>query len=128
MCKSQKELVPTQARHLKPDEVKSYHSGMEVTIAWIPYQNQALKQNTDDEWVVVESDSAKVGAIPMILVKYPSGDSVWLDMNIKNEILGKLLKHSLMTQQPLTRPFGEFLETAKCTKCHPSDVEVDFDR
>ena len=128
-CKTQKELVPTQIRQVKPEQVAGYHEPINITIAWYPYQNQILERQDDGTWKVIKSDSARSGKVPVILIRYPnSTDSIWLDMNTKNETLGKLLKHSLMTQEPITRPFGEYLETAKCTKCHPSDVEVDFER
>ena len=127
-CKSQKELVPTKARNIMPSEVAGYHNNIDVTIAWYPYKDQLLKQTSDNEWKIVKSDSAREGNIPVILIRYPAtGDSLWLDMNTESELLGKLLKHSLMTQEPIKRPFGDYLQAASCTKCHPADVEVDFE-
>ena len=126
MCTPQK-LKPTRIRQLSPQEVVGYHNPMELQIAWFPYKSHSLKQVEDDKWVV-EYDSNKTGAVPVILITYPeSNDSIWLDMSTKSETLGKLLKHSLMTQEPITEPLGDFLEVASCSKCHPADVPVNFD-
>jgi hypothetical protein len=87
-----------------------------------------LKQTKANNWVIVESDSAKSGAIPVIQVIYPvTADTVWVQMNTKNDLLGKLIKHSLMTQQPIYEPYSEYFEKASCASCHPSDVKVSFD-
>ncbi len=65
---------------------------------------------------------------PMIMITYPEGnDTVWVQMSTKNDLLGKLIKHSLMTQVPIKRPYEEYFEQAQCSSCHPSDVKVDFD-
>ena len=128
-CKSQQQLAPTSARQVKPSEVVGYHDPINITIAWYPYDDHKLQRVGLDEWKIVEDPGGDGGAIPVILIRYPDGqDSIWLDMNTSSEVLGKLLKHSLMTQEPITRPFGTYLEEASCTKCHPSDVEVDFNR
>jgi hypothetical protein len=39
-------------------------------------------------------------------------------------LLGKLIKQSLMTQQPISDPFSIFLEESDCTTCHPSDIKI----
>lgn len=132
MCKTQEQpvvdKVPT-IRQVSPEDVRNYHDKIEMTIAWYPYENGVFKRNKDNEWVVVKEESGKKGTIPVILIKYPAtGDSIWLDMNTASEDLGMLLKHSLMTQEPIRRPFAEYLEVASCTKCHPADVEVDFNK
>ncbi|MFY0652235.1 MAG: hypothetical protein JXQ96_09390 [Cyclobacteriaceae bacterium] len=128
-CKTQKELVPTRVRQVRPSEVSSFHKPLNMTIAWYPYKEQTFKRTSKNEWKIVKSDSGQTGNIPVILIKYPeTQDSVWLDMNTESALLGKLLKHSLMTQEPIKRPFGDYLQTASCTKCHPSDVKVDFDK
>ncbi len=126
-CTSTKVVAPPTARQLSPNEVKGYHAPVEMKIAWFPYKNLMLKQTKANNWVVVQSDSTRQGAIPVIMVTYPeTGDSIWIEMDTKNELLGKLIKHTLMTQQPITEPFGEYFATAKCTNCHPADVPVDF--
>ena len=126
-CKSSKDLVPIKARTIVPSEVSSYHNPANMKIGWVPYKDLELKRTGKDNWVVVKSDSSKQGAIPVILITYPvSGDSIWLDMNTDNEVLGRLMKHTMMTQIPISMPVGEYLEEAKCSKCHPSDVDKGF--
>ena len=127
-CRPSQELVPVKARQIRPSEVNSYHSPAVMKIAWYPYKDLELKKSGKDNWVVVKSDSTRQGAIPVILITYPdSGDSIWLEMNTDNELLGRLMKHTLMTQIPITEPIGEYLETAKCSKCHPGDVNKGFE-
>ena len=130
-CTQTKELVPTGIRNTKPSQVSSYHESVNMKIAWVPYeQNQTLVKTKKNEWKVVKGEEPnKIGNVPVILVTYPnSTDTIWIDMNTSNELLGKLVKHSLMTQEPIRRPFVEYFEEASCQKCHPSDVKVDFDR
>ena len=128
-CQTQKMLVPTQARKVNHNEVQGYHKELSLTIAWLPYQDQKLVKTSDDSWKVVYSDSGQVGNIPVILIRYPdSQDSIWLDMNTPNEVLGSVLKHSLMTQEAISYPLEDYIKSASCQKCHPKDVEVDFER
>jgi len=127
-CSPTKHFEPSKSRQIKPNEVTAYHKAMELKIAWFPYADLQLKKTKANNWVIVESDSTKKGAIPVIMIAYPdSGDSVWVEMNTRNELLGKLIKHSLMTQQPIFEPYEDYLAQAKCSKCHPSNVKVDFD-
>ncbi|MCB0496910.1 MAG: hypothetical protein KDC79_12300 [Cyclobacteriaceae bacterium] len=116
-------------RQIKPSEVMGYHDPMNLNIAWYPYEDLMLKQTKDNNWVVVKSDSTRKSAIPVILITYPGRpDSIWVQMDTENALLGKLIKHSLMTKEPIHEPFGEFFAEAKCTKCHPSNVIVDFEK
>ena len=101
---------------------------MEMKVAWIPYKNLTLKKTKKHNWVVVEDDAGKESALPMIMITYPNtSDTVWVQMSTKNDLLGKLVKHSLMTQVPIKRPYEAYFENTKCTSCHPSDVKVSFD-
>jgi hypothetical protein len=129
-CSPTTELVSTpQGRQVDPVNIAAYHAPINMQIAWMPYENLQLKQTKDNNWVVVESDSAKTGVIPVIQLVYPnSGDTVWVQMNTKNDLLGRLIKHSLMTQEPIFEPYSDYFEKAKCSNCHPADVKVDFDR
>lgn len=121
------ELVPDRVRQIKPNEVAGYHQPIQINIAWFPYEQQALERTSKNEWKVVKGDPERSGNVPVILITYPERqDTIWLDMNTKNEVLGRILKHSLMTQEPISRPLGDFIETASCSRCHPSDVAVDF--
>lgn len=127
-CSGSRELVPTRARQVKTTQVIGYHAPVELTIAWYPYQELEFKQKKDRNWVIF-SDTAQYrgGMIPMILVTYPeSKDSIWMDMHVDTRLLGNLIKHTLMTQEPIQRPFGQYLDRASCTKCHPKDIQVDF--
>lgn len=126
-CKSTIDLVPTNARRVSPKEVTSYHKPANMKIGWLPYKDLEFKKTSKDNWVVIKNDSTKEGAIPVILLTYPdSGDSIWLDMNTDNELLGRLMKHTLMTQLPITEPFGDYLVTAACSQCHPSEIKIKF--
>ncbi len=129
-CTQTKELVPTQVRNLNPSNVSSYHQPINMTIAWVPYsQESKLVKTKKGEWKIVkDAESNKSGNVPVILLTYPnSNDTIWIDMNTDTELLGKLVKHTLMTQEPIKRPFVEYFEEASCQKCHPSDVKVNFD-
>ena len=118
-----------KARQVDPTNIAAYHAQINMQIAWMPYENLVLKQTKDNNWVVVESDSAKAGVIPVIQLVYPaSNDTVWVQMNLKNDLFGRLMKHSLMTQEPIFEPYSDYFEKAKCSNCHPADVKVDFDR
>lgn len=122
-------VVPPTARQLDPQEIKTYHNPVLMQIAWMPYSNLELKQTKADNWVIVESDSAKQGVIPVMRLIYPATeDTVWVQMNTKNDLLGKLIKHTLMTQEPISEPYSAYFEKAKCESCHPAAVKVDFNR
>lgn len=126
-CKSTKEIRTPQAKMVTPENVGKYHDPVAMTIAWFPYEKMKLERTGENDWVVVDSENGS-GAVPVILIDYPlSGDSIWLDMNTDNETLGRLIKHTLMTQQPISEPLGEYLELASCSKCHPAEIEKGFD-
>lgn len=126
-CKSTQEIRTPKAKMVNPENVGTYHDPVALTIAWFPYENMKLEITDDNNWVVVDAENGK-GAIPVIMIDYPlSGDSIWLDMNTDNETLGRLIKHTLMTQEPIYEPIGEYLEVASCSKCHPADVEKGFE-
>lgn len=119
-----------KVRTWKPEEVSSFHPTIDVQLGWVPYEDHKIVQTGDFEWKIVkeknESDEEK--KIPILFVKSANeAEPIMLEMNIDNELLGKLVKHSAITQQPIRRPFIEFFEEAKCQGCHPEDVEVDFD-
>lgn len=102
---------------------------MTLNIGWVPYRDQKLVKTGKNEWKIVKTEDGKQGAVPFILVNYAgSNDTLFLDMNMDNAMLGKLIKHSLMTQEPIKRPFTEFFETASCQRCHPAEVKVDFEK
>jgi hypothetical protein len=128
-CSKTKKLVVNNTRTFSPKEIFSFHKEMNVKVGWMPYQNHRVVKTGENNWKIIESnDEIFQGNAPVILVTYASGDSILLDMNIENELLGKLIKHSAMTQQPITRPFNAYLEKAKCDSCHPQYKEVNFER
>jgi len=127
-CSRVKHATEPRNRIISPMDIKNFHPEINIKIGWVPYQNQKLVQTGKNEWKIVpHADGDGVGQIPSMVITYPeSGESIVLDMNIKNELLGKLIKHSAMTMAPIRRPFIEFFEETKCQSCHPEDVKVDF--
>lgn len=126
-CKQYKDISTGSVRQVRPSEIAAYHPPITLNIGWIPYQDQKLVQTGKNEWKIQKDESGKQGAIPVILVNYADQqDTIFLDMNMDNALLGKLIKHSLMTQEPIKRPFAEYFETASCQRCHPAEVKVDF--
>ncbi|NND94764.1 MAG: hypothetical protein HKN45_07835 [Flavobacteriales bacterium] len=120
---------PEIARTMQPEDISGFHSPINIKLGWVPYENQKLVQTGKNEWKVVQRDEKdKKGKVPVLYVQHGgSEEALLLDMNIDNQLLGKLIKHSAITQEPIARPFGEFFERASCDKCHPADVEADFD-
>lgn len=120
--------TPPYIRQIRPADVAGYHSPVQMRIAWYPYRNLSVKQRATNEWVVVQdSDANKEGFIPVILIDYMNHtDSIWLEMNTDNETLGKLIKHTLMTEKPISKPFSSYFEIASCTPCHPAEIERGF--
>lgn len=128
-CNQTKELAPTRILQVNPSEVKAFHQPVSVQVGWFPYHEDKLVQTGKNDWKVVKNtDGENEGTIPQILIHYPnSGDSIWLSMNVDNALLGKLVKHTLMTQIPIERPFAEYFEVAKCSTCHPSHIKINFE-
>ncbi|MDX1407058.1 MAG: hypothetical protein R3330_02965 [Saprospiraceae bacterium] len=130
-CAQYREL-PTapqdRIRQIRPADIRAYHDPVKMEIAWVPYQEHRLTRTSKGEWrVVKDEETDRESAMPMILVSYPgTTDSIWLDMNMDNEMLGRLLKHTLMTQVPLSRPFTRYVEIATCGSCHPRHIDIDF--
>ncbi len=129
-CSTTREVPESEEliKQLRSSSVESYHDPVQLQVAWVPYTSHSLKLTAKNEWKVVKDESRdKESALPMIMLTYPnSSDTLWLDMNTDNELLGRLLKHSLMTQQPITRPFTNYIEVAKCSSCHPQHIEIPF--
>ncbi len=127
-CRTAMQPIATTGRQIRPADVQGYHQAIEAQIAWFPYHDLTIKQRADGDWTVVKQDStAKKGAMPVILIKYPeSQDSVWIPMDTDNETLGKLIKHTLMTEEHITKPFASFFEISRCEKCHPEDIDRGF--
>ena len=128
-CSQYREVVKedyNRIRSTHPTEVSSFHAPVKMEIAWVPYEEHRLVKTKKNEWKMVKDDDIRVASrMPMILITYPDAtDSLWLDMNTDSEMLGKLVKHSMMTQVPISRPFAEYFEVAKCGTCHPSHINT----
>lgn len=118
--------VNVRARKLKESEPLGFHKAIELTIGWYPYEEgKAIKLDSEHSAVSFDDSSRTGGIVPVIYVSYPdSGQSLTLEMGIDNALLGKLLKHSLMTEIPIRRPFTDFLKEADCAQCHPPEIEL----
>jgi len=128
-CKAPKEVPAPKLRTLSPAEVTSYHMPVNMQVAWVPYENLEVKMDKNNNWVIVESKDPKKSVIPVMLITYPAtGDSVWVQMDTRSDLLGQLIKHTLMTQKPITEPFDAYLADAACSSCHPADVKVNFEK
>ena len=127
-CSRTKQIAEPKIRITSPSAISNFHPEINIKIGWVPYKNQKLVQTGRNEWKIVpHGDGDKEGFVPTMVISYPeSEESIVLDMNIKNELLGKLIKHSAMTMEPIRRPFVEYFEETKCQNCHPHDVKVDF--
>lgn len=128
-CGETKQMTATSSigRSMQPSEIASFHPEIKIAIGWVPYQDQKLVRTGKNEWKMMKREPEdREGKAPVILVTYPqSRDSILLDMDITNELLGKLIKHSAMTQEPIKRPFTTFFEEAQCKKCHPAHIKLD---
>lgn len=109
-----------------------YHQPLELKIGWFPYREEAVERKEENVWTVVQEvdgqDPAHPysdGAMPMIIVGYPdSARGITLEMNIDDALLGRLLKHSLMTEIPIEMPLKAYMEKADCATCHPAEVKI----
>ena len=130
-CKQYKEVSasqPTTSRQLRPNEVARFHASLEIKIAWVPYEENQVVEFEDSQYIFKYDDGVKSGrALPMIVIDHPYGDSILIEMDIDNELLGKLIKRSIMTQKPIERPFTKYFDEARCQSCHPSDIKVSLD-
>lgn len=127
-CSSTAQRTETepQVRSVEPGEVSAYHEKLELKVGWLPYENAEVISVDGNRWAVsIDDSSKKSGAIPVILIRQgDDGEPVQLGMDIDNALLGKLLKHSLMTEIPIKRPFEQFLKEADCAMCHPSSIKI----
>lgn len=103
-----------------------YHNEIRLRVGWFPYEEGNVEQQGDSVWSVGFSDTSTVGGMmPVIVIGYPDSErTLTLGMDVDNALLGKLLKHSLMTQVPIERPFTDFFKKADCSMCHPPDVKI----
>ncbi len=121
------DIEPVRIRQFKEWKAVRFHDKIELKIGWYPYEEGSSQQTSSEEWAVTfENSSGSVdGYMPVIILKQPnSQDSISFEMNIDDATLGKLLKHTLMTQIPIQRPFKDYLANADCSLCHPKEVRI----
>lgn len=125
-AKAQRAAAPPQFRTIDAEEPTRFHKPIRLEVAWYPYHAGQAATAGKHVWTIVREDSSgTMGVMPVILVSYPdSSEGVWLDLDTDDALLGRLLKHSLMTEIPLKRPFTEFLQEADCGKCHPAEIKI----
>ena len=89
-CGKTRELTLENSRTIDPGQVSSIHPNVSITVGWMPYQSNKLIQTGDYEWKIVKNDNDDTGGLsPIIMVTYPDApDTLFLDMNIDNELLG----------------------------------------
>ena len=115
-------------RFRKLDDARSgdFHQKIELRIGWVPYEEVQLKEEDSGEWTTLMTESGRVdGKLPVIFLYYPdTGDSIQLDLDIDKALFGNILKHSLMTETPIKRPFMTYLQEAECAQCHPPEIKL----
>lgn len=127
-CSSSSKVVEKspEIKTFKNWKAHKFNKKIELNVGWYEYQNEELVKVDKNVWEVKEKENnEEVGAIPAIIIKHPeTGDSLWVNMDIDEALLGTILKHSLMTEVQIKRPFSEFFKQAQCTKCHPSHINL----
>lgn len=105
-------------------EATRYHRPIQMRIGWYPYSEADIVPDDDGNLLMLRADS--VGEMPAIMIREPdSTNLIIVGMDIDNELLGRLIKHSLMTQVPIKRPFDQYLIEARCSQCHPSRIRIE---
>ena len=121
-----RELMDTtpRVRHMKMDGAADFHQPIRLTVGWMPYEEDRLVSKDGSTYEVAQGEHLKSGKIPALILSYEDGTKATLDMTIDDELLGKLIKSSLMSEKPIRRPYSEFMQTADCSTCHPSDIRI----
>ena len=134
-CASKSQLrndASLKVRKYDKSKTVRYHQPLELKIGWFPYHDETVERKEENVWTVVKEADAQEpmhqytdGAMPMIIINYPdSTQNITLEMNIDDALLGRLLKHSLMTEIPIEMPLKQYMEKADCATCHPADVKI----
>jgi hypothetical protein len=103
---------------------EAVNQAVQLQVGWYPYSESELVQIGPNQYAVrkIASQSGKKQH-PGIAVYYPStGKTIWIDMDIDDATLGRLLKHSLMGDREIERPFRDFMQSSDCASCHPGAV------
>jgi hypothetical protein len=86
-------------RSFKEWKTDYFHHPIEVKIGWFPYEEEELIKTGKQQYSIQKSDTSETGSMPVIVFTYPDSTySIYFGMNIDNELLGRLIKQSLMTQ------------------------------
>ena len=127
-CSAPKKYLDDTPRVRSFSEWKAdyFHHPIEVKIGWYPYDEELVVKTGEHQYSIQKNDSSAAGgSMPVIVLTYPdSTQSVYFGLDIDNELLGRLIKQSLMTQKPITEPLTVFLEDADCSTCHPADIQI----
>lgn len=127
-CSTSKNIIDDTPRVRSFADWKAdyFHHPIEVKIGWYPYEEDSVVKTGTHQYTIQKSDTTEItGSMPVIILTYPdSTKSIYFGLDINNELLGKLIKQSLMTQKPITEPLSTFLEDADCLTCHPSDIKI----
>ena len=115
-----------RVRSFKEWKADYFHHPIEVKIGWYPYEEEEIIKTGKHQYSIQKNDSLEItGKMPVIVLTYPdSTQSIYFGMDIDNELLGRLIKQSLITQKPVTEPLTAFLEDADCSTCHPAEIEI----
>lgn len=124
---SKKVAVKDAARVIDTEAPVKFHKPVNMKIAWYPYTTDSLVRHSDTIYLKEAEKAKQTGNVPLIVVTQEGSDeAVTIPMNIDNELLGRLIKHSVMTQMPIKRPFKEFIEQSNCASCHPKDIKINY--
>lgn len=124
-CAPTAQTTAPRTRTMSVDDATRHHQPVQLQVAWREYREHVMRATGDATWAVTD-EVAKVGEVPVLVVSYPdTTKDLTLRMDIDDALLGKLLKHTLMTQQPITTPLGQYLQVAQCSSCHPADVDME---
>ncbi|NNE69359.1 MAG: hypothetical protein HKN29_03225 [Rhodothermales bacterium] len=123
-CQAQRDVatrvVPPERARMMDADAASFHRGITLQVGWRNYRESETVRNEDGSLSIETSDST--GVAPSIMIVDPlTEEPLWLSMGMDDALFGRLIKHSLMTQVPIYRPFETYMEEASCSRCHPGD-------
>ena len=123
---AQREMTVENLREMNTAAISSFHPEITISLGWVPYEEKEMVPTGKNQWLVLNAHGPEnTGMIPLLVVSFPgTRDSILLDMDMSNELLGKLIKHSAITQVPIQRPFSRFFAEARCGKCHPPHIKL----
>ncbi len=94
-----------RVRSFKEWKADYFYHPIEVKIGWYPYEEEELIKTGKHQYSIQKSDTPGTGSMSVIVFTYPdSTQSIYFGMDINYELLGRLIKQRLMTQnQSLNR-------------------------